>query len=294
MRVSSGGLAVLALLACRVGTAWGTETSAAELMKRVRASKVDGLPAIQGVVVTPELPDGGHNTPHHQSQYNIWSLNCHTQANNFVARAGASGVPAGILACDGNPEQSAQYHTANWAVMKEGLTCVYNWGSSCCWTAVASPPDIASGKGNHCARWACGDQYKADMTRAMEAGKLVESPGPHVCAVEAAGGPATLLPGMAVTALTERVRTNAETVNVPAYPHHPEGAVLTFTPERLDACLTCCKDRADLWSGNAAASVTSSLATGREDTFRRQCSSACRYAFSTPENRQPPSGRAGR
>jgi len=284
MKVSTGGLAVLALLAGGAGTVWA-DNSASRLLKRVSNAEFEGLPAIQGVVVTPELPDGGHNTPHHGSQYNIWSLNCHTQANNFVARAGASGVVAGILACEGNPESSPQYHTANWAVMKEGLSCVYNWGSSCCWKGTDSPPDISADKGNHCARWACGDRYQADKTRAMEAGKLVESPGPHVCAVEAAGGPATLLPGMAVTALTERLKTRAETVQVPAYPHHPEGATLTFTPERLGACMDCCKDRADLWSGNAAASVTPNLAAGREDTFRRQCASACRHAFTPPDSR---------
>lgn len=255
------------------------------LLGRVQASAVGGVPAIQGVVVTPDVPEAGHNASHHPAGYNIWAVNCHTQANSFVAQAAARGVAAGILACDGAAEQSPQHHTANWSLIGDGMTCVYNWGSSCCWQGESSPPDTSSGLANQCARWACGDQYKADKTQAMEAGKLIEAPGPQACAIEAAGGPANMLPGTAVTALTERRRTKSDTLQVPASAQLPEGASLTFTPDRLEPCLGCCAERARLWSGNAAASVTPNLAAGREDTFRRQCASACRYSFGADENR---------
>ncbi|TBR17970.1 hypothetical protein EPO15_15780 [bacterium] len=255
------------------------------LLGRVRASAVAGVPAIQGVVVTRDVPEAGHNSAHHPSGYNIWAVNCHTQANSFVAQAAGLGLSAGILACDGAAEASPQHHTANWAIIGDGMTCVYNWGSSCCWQGESSPPDTSSGLANKCARWACGDQYNAEKTQAMESGKLIEAPGPQACAIEAAGGPANMLPGAAVTALTERRRTKSDTVSVPASPQLPDGATLTFTPDRLEACHRCCAQRAELWSGNAAASVTKNLADGREDKFRRQCASACRYSFGPEENR---------
>lgn len=229
------------------------------------------------------MPVSGHNAPSHPSSYNIWSKNCHTEANFFTAVASARGIAAGILVCQGNPETSPEFHTANWAVDGK-QTCIYNWGLPCCWDASASSPDIGSGMGQVCAQQACGEQYNWSQTRAMPAGKLVESPGPQACAVSASGAPLTLLPAMAVSALTERQRTRAETVLVPPYPSLPKGAVMVFTADRLAPCLKCCEDRASLWSGLPAASVTPNLAVGREDLFRRQCLSTCRYSFSTAVN----------
>lgn len=277
--------ASLALPAAAADRFDGGGSGGGGLLGSVRRSEV---PEIVGREVTPsgEAPAGGHNVPsHHASQYDIWKLNCHTQANSFAAQAAMRGLPAGVLACQGNPESSPQFHTANWAVQPGGQTCIMNWGQTCCWEGASSPPDLSDGRARQCAQWACGDQYKEDQTRAMEPGKLVESPGPHSCAVEAAGGPPTLLPGMAVTAMTERRRTGAETVQVPAYPHHPDGATLTFTEDRLEPCLRCCEQRASLWSGVEGASVTPNLAAGREDTFRRQCLSTCRGAFLPPRPR---------
>lgn len=225
------------------------------------------------------IPVAGHNAPSHPSQYNIWSANCHTEANFFTAIASARGINAGILVCQGNPETSPQFHTANWAV--EGKqTCIYNWGMPCCWDASATTPDITSGSGQLCAQQACGAQYNWSQTRAMPAGKLVESPGPQACAVSASGAPPTLLPAMAISALSERLRTRDETIIVPPYPSLPKGAVMVFTEDRLPACLKCCESRASLWSGLPGASVTPNLAIGREDLFRRQCLSTCRHSFS--------------
>lgn len=242
-----------------------------------------GVPAVGGGPLPPQaMPATGHNTGFHPSQYNIWSTNCHTEANFFTAVAHAQGIPAGTLACQGNPESSPQFHTANWAVSQDGQACIYNWGRPCCWSAGGASPDISSGQGQACAQWACGDQYDPAHTRLLAAGQLVESPGPLACTVGAAGGPPTLLPGMALTAIAQRVRSGDETVQVPAYPSLPNGAVLTFTPDRLASCMQCCGDRASMWSGNKAASVTPTLAQGRERQFRTQCQTACRNSFSAP------------
>ncbi|MEK7859423.1 MAG: hypothetical protein AAB320_09810 [Elusimicrobiota bacterium] len=252
------------------------------LLRKARTSAGEQAPAVNGAAVPPAgLPATGHNTTFHPSAYNIWSLNCHTEANFFTAVASARGIPAGILVCQGNPETSPQFHTANWAIESSGRTCIYNWGEACCWEASASPPDINTGPGQKCAQAACAAQYDPNQTRAMPSGKLVESPGPQVCAVGAAGGPLTLLPGMAISAVSERLRTGAESVRVPPYPSLPEGAVMTFTPDRLSACLDCCSQRANLWSGLPAASVTPNLANGREAQFRMQCLSVCRNAFTS-------------
>lgn len=89
------------------------------------------VPRVEGREVTHSgfAPAAGHNLPaHHGSQYDIWKLNCHTQANVFAAQAAMSGLPAGVLACRGNPESSPQFHTANWAVQPGGQTCIMNWG----------------------------------------------------------------------------------------------------------------------------------------------------------------------
>ena len=150
----------------------------------------------------------------------------------------------------------------------------------CCWESSASSPDIASGSGQQCAQQACGEQYNWSQTRVLPAGKLVESPGPQACAVSASGAPLTLLPAMAVSALSERLRTRAKTVIVPPYPSLPKGAVMVFTEDRHAECLKCCESRASLWSGLPGASVTPNMASGREDLFRRQCLSTCRYSFS--------------
>lgn len=250
------------------------------LIQKARASANDGIPEIVGAPLPPAgIPENGHNIEFAPALYNIWSVNCHTEANFFTALASARGIPAGILACQGDPESSPGFHTASWAVAEKGETCIYNYGERCCWDASASSPDIASVRGRQCAQWACGDQYHPDQTRALPAGRLVESPGPHVCAVGAAGGPLTLLPGMAIIALSERLRTGAETIRVPPYPSHPEGAVLTFTSDRLEACLECCGARADLWSGLPEASSTPKLAKARERDFRRLCQRTCRNSF---------------
>lgn len=227
-----------------------------------------------------DLPESGHTAvPRGRSQYNIWSRNCHTEANFFTANATVQGIPAGILACQGDPERSPEFHTASWVVLRSGRTCIYNYGQPCCWRAAASPPDISRAEGQRCAQQACGDQYREDETRAMPAGRLVESPGPFVCAVAAAGGPMTLLPGPAVDALSERLRTGARTVRPRPHPGLPEGTVLEFPPERLDACLDCCRQRAQGWSGLPDTSPSARMHAGRGEQFRMECERTCRGSF---------------
>lgn len=253
-----------------LGTARETATRDTAEIKTVEVPARRGVPRSGHAA---EWPAGS------SALYNIWSTNCHLEANFFAANAAAQGIPAGILACQGNPESSPAFHTANWAVTQEGQTCLYNWGERCCWASADSPPDIRSGPGEACARWACGGQYDPSQTRALPAGQLVESPGPNVCAVAAAGAPVTILPGAALDALTDRLRTGAPVVRARPHPGLPEGAVLRFDPERLDPCLACCGDRAELWEGAAVTSPSPAIHAARQTKFRAQCETACRSVF---------------
>ena len=230
------------------------------------------------------VPTVGHNAPNQPALYDIWALNCHSQANLFVAMATNAGVEAGVLACQGDPMESPAYHTAGWALAGRGRTCIYNWGRQCCWDAAVSPPNVVNGPGNACAREACGAQYHAAQTRALPEGILVESPGPQSCAIFAAGGPLNMQKGRAIAALVERGSTGAGTVRVPVHPDLPEGALLTFSQDRLNPCYACCDQRADMWSGNQAASVTLRMAKAREQKFRTQCTTMCRRVFSSTKS----------
>lgn len=281
------GLAAVVLLSVPTQAAdpfdGSPETAPSSILQKVSESG-GSVPEVgaSGIVTFNTPPSAGHGAASEtfdSAIYDIWVRNCHTQANLFAAHAYARGLAAGVLACQGDPESSPAYHTAAWALEAPDRTCIYNYGMRCCWPAGSSTPDIASGQGQACAKWACGGQYDPAQTRALPPGQLIESPSPHACAIEAAGGPPNLLSGMALTALTERFRTRARTVRVPSYPTHPEGAELLFTPERLEPCLKCCGSRADMWSGEPSASATPALAKGREDAFRRQCVTACRNSF---------------
>lgn len=258
--------------------------------RRTSAPAGDGLAVPNGVpvpvpVLGLEVPKSGHSSAYvGPTQYNIWSRNCHSEANFFTANAALMGLTAGILACQGDPVNSPQYHTANWVITQSGETCIYNWGTPCCWIANASPPEIATGPGLACAKSACGPQYvgdpnREDRTRAMPAGKLVESPTSSICAISAAGGPLTLFPGPAIEALSEHLKTGAPTVRSRSHPGMPNGAVLTFSADRLDPCLECCAQRTALWSSLYDTSPSAQFHTGRRLNFLRQCNSACRHSF---------------
>lgn len=224
---------------------------------------------------------GGHalSSERPTVRYNIWSRNCHTEANFFTANATAQGRRAGILACQGDPHNTPEYHTANWIALGGGQMCIYNWGEPCCWRQEGADPSIASGQGLACARAACAEQYHPQETRALPAGELVESPGHLVCTVAAAGGPMQLLPGAAGDAITERLKTGASTVRTRPHPGLPEGAVLTFRPESFAPCESCCLNRAALWADAFDVSPSTTMHAGRQDDFRRRCLSACRASF---------------
>lgn len=271
----------LALLFALTSTVYAQKDMSGSLVEQVQNKSGGGVPKIEGapVKMSDPVPNAGHKSSFHPSEYNIWSVNCHTESNLFAAMAFARGVPGGILACKGTPQTSPGYHTAAWAQTPEGQTCIYNYGRPCCWDGTALPPNIESGRGLQCAQQACGNQYVKGVTRVMPPGELVESPGSHVCATEAAGAPLTILPGAAIDALSERVRTGAETIQARATPTHPDGATLTFTPDRLKACLKCCGGRAGMWSGAVKSSPNPAMHQARQQDFQRSCQTACRAVF---------------
>jgi len=238
------------------------------------------VPNLEAKEVIPDIvPPYGHSNPYHPSSYNIWTNNCHTQTNLFLMMAQSNGIPAGSISCGGSPETNPGHHTAGWAVNGKDETCIYNYGSSCCWPGTQRPPNVSSGKGLACAKWACGKQYDPKGTRAAAEGKLVESPGSHSCAIKAAGGPLSLPRGVAIEAMVQHIKSGSNKIKTRSIPAYPKGVALDFSPDRVEACLRCCKARGDMWSGNKSASVTANLAGGREKKFRMKCIAACRNSF---------------
>jgi hypothetical protein len=150
--------------------------------------------------------------------YNIWSANCHTAANSMTLQ-NLGQNDTGVFACQGNPETSPAYHTINWQVRPSPncpdggtCTCMYGWGDKCCWPDTANPPNLDSADAKDCASKLCIGQYDADAGTAhfLDAGQLVEIPGPAVCVRQTSGG------------------TN-------------------FDPSLKDSCLSCCDTRANYW-----------------------------------------------
>lgn len=220
--------------------------------------------------------------------YNIQAANCHTAANSFAANAAAQGAQGGILKCKGDPEINPGYHTASWFVMPSERTCILNWGNYCCWDAAASPPDLGSGEGLRCAKQACGDQYDPQQTEALPPGKLVETPGPQTCSIIAAGGPPSLLKGPAVDALTDHLRrvqadpaaVKNDEVQVRPHAGNPAGAKLFFNPDRLQPCMTCCDQRANMWDTWAEKKHPAPVKyAGQKQQYLARCQTTCRNSF---------------
>jgi len=180
-------------------------------------------------------------------RYNIWQENCHNAADAFV---NAASDRSGVLVCGGDPVKSPQHHTANWILFDDSWSCIYNWGDRCCWKGAANPPDISSGDGQGCAKWACGPQYRGasepEPTRVMPTGKLVEDAGAMVCVRTAALGRAYGTPG-------------------------PDA---NYSASKKPACLTCCAERADGWRVDPGAR-DKAQSDARRESFRSKCSAAC-------------------
>lgn len=273
-------LALASALTCRaaeLGDARGlleqARAAATEDSKELRAV----APPVPGVDVSRAGHSAGPGTL--GPGYDVWRLNCHSAANQFTAQATAMGLPAGIVACQGDPETSPSFHTPSWVVPDGRQTCLFNWGTSCCWEGAQNPPNLGSGTGAACARWACGVQYGRDQTRPLPAGRLVESPGPAVCVVRAAGGPPSVLPGARADALSERLRTGARAIRTRPHTGMPEGALFRFEPERLDPCLDCCASISQVWVSFAWLSPNGPMHSARAGTYFTQCERACRSAF---------------
>lgn len=183
--------------------------------------------------------------------YNIWTRNCHTAANKFICATNDKSR-VGVVACRGadSPNRIGG-HTPNWIVLSKGQTCIYNWGRSCCWNAMETPPNIASGEGKKCAETACGKQYCTE-TSCMSAGEYVEWPDTGICSLVAAGGK----------------------------PNHPEYLELDFNPGKKEECLRCCDSRADHWPNKEPwlSNKRREFENQRKE-FRLKCQNGCRNIF---------------
>ena len=188
----------------------------------------------------------GHADPNPRP-YDIWNDNCHTASNAFVLSANSQQRDArGIVVCGGNPTESAGNHTANWEVLSDGKTCIYNWGKECCYNSRSNPPDIDSESAEACVKLACDDQL-GDDTRVLAAGELVEIPGASVCVRKTAGLPINQLSVI-----------GAE-----------------FSPDKREQCFSCCDSRANSWNREE-------WGADRQDQFHNSCLGLCNGFFSDP------------
>ena len=105
----------------------------------------------------------------------------------------------------------------------------------------------------------------------MPAGKLVEWPGPAICAMTLVGADPSLPIGIVEDVLMQR-QLEGRVVTVTPRPNLPQGGEFRFEPERLPSCLQCCGDRAALWSGEE-------WGKGRQEEFHMGCNRICASAF---------------
>jgi hypothetical protein len=192
------------------------------------------------------VPKVGHGSQG-AYDYDIWQHNCHTAANAFLCFA-PDRSKAGIVACGGDPRVDPAHHTFNWIVLPT-QTCLYNWGSECCWPETSVPPNIASGPGKACAVKGCGEQY-CKGTHCLPPGKNVERPSVAVCAIIEMGG-----------------RSDG------VLPVHPD-----MSPERKPACNVCCDSRSNMWNWDKSLGDKVKFEKEREK-FRAGCKNYCDAIF---------------
>lgn len=236
------------LLACIACAALATATAGAEIKKEKKKKLRAGpIPTIAPTHYPPSPVYLGHADPAPRP-YDIYADNCHTAANAFcLARPGDT--RRGILACSREATTHHGHHTANWEVRDNGYTCLYNWGSECCWKASQVPPSLDGGLARACAQWACGDQF-CDGTRCLSPGELVEIPGYSACVRETAGVP---LNQLSITAAR-------------------------FDPADRDRCFGCCDRRADTWD-------PARWGETNQAEFLTHCNALCHGFFSSDADR---------
>ncbi len=172
-------------------------------------------------------PGTGHAGP--PDPYNIYVQNCHTATNQCTLTA-PEGEVRGALICGAAAITTPTTHSASWGIFVQNrmsVTCIYNWGRACCWQGATNPPDVSSGDGLRCAKWACGDQYRPGTTT-LPAGDMVEIPGYAACVRE--------------------VTTGA--VNDPVAGRDGLEDALKDPASSQASCLACCTRRANMWNGS--------------------------------------------
>ena len=170
----------------------------------------------------------GHAGP--PDPYNIYVWNCHS-ATNLCTLTAPQGEQRGALVCGTGAVNTPAVHSASWGVFNWGgnaWSCIYNWGNACCWQAGVTPPNVAGGDGQRCARWACGDQYNAAQTTTLPAGQMVEIPGYSACVREV------------TTGRVNKLGVNSDEVST----------AMANAPANQASCLACCDRRGNMWNGS--------------------------------------------
>lgn len=190
----------------------------------------------------------GHLGP--PDPYDIFAWNCHSNSNLCTLNA-PPGEQRGPCVCHPSAVNTPAHHSFSWIIREyngASWTCIMNYGQACCWQANQNPPDISGGDGQRCARWACGNQYRATQTRCLPAGTLVEIPGPSACVRQALGiGPNELGIGS-----------------------RPVAAIEDDLPGNRQRCLACCAYRGHMWG---------SYQPAEQQNFLQQCNTLCRGAI---------------
>lgn len=221
--------------------ALGEATSSGGLERAQIHGKQPPMPKIRRTHYPAAGPHIGHADPRRE-EYDIWVENCHSSSNRFCLSDPSKTSTRGVLACRLRSLESLGGHTANWEILDNRTTCFYNYGEKCCFDGTESPPNISSGMGRACARWACGRQF-CDATTCLDPGVLVEEPTIQYCVGQTAQSNETL-PSEAVREL----------------------------PDDVPRCNSCCEDRADFWSGELHG-------YDKQNNFYNGCKTACRNAF---------------
>lgn len=217
------------------------------------SSSPTGRPIISGTPITPDIsPYDGHDVAGSYQNYNVLRANCHTATNSCIDN---DRKVTGALICSGKPENQGwpADHTACWRV-KNGETCIWNWGFKKCFLGEQMPPDIKQEDAKKAADWVCFNRCRGECKeiRFLPAGQKVEIPGSAACIRE----------------IKEKQKKSSKSMF---------RSILNWRPAFVleEACKDCCSRRRKMW--NKTPDKPSELVG---ESFEKECTLLCTGYFS--------------
>ena len=206
----------------------------------------------------PPVPFG-HEVGCSSTDYDIWSKNCHTAANEFCLDSNRKmpSAACGIVKCAANfDNESIQGHTFNWRI-EGNQTCFYNWGNKECVDGTTVPPDMSRDDITYLVLEMCGPgQAVVERPEALKPGEMVENPSPSAC-------------------LDEQIDLRPSV--------GPDENGMITDPDFRAACYQCCVTRADTWPCNKDDSKCAD-----KFKFLKECKSNCTYPLRIGEGYRTP------